>query len=141
MRGLRISEPRRARKLRREQTEAERRLWQKLRDRRLGGFKFVRQEPIGPYFADFVCRERALVVEIDGATHSTDDELAYDARRTAFLEREGFRVLRATNAEIYENLDGVLETILAALGASGTFVACPQPLTPTLSPQAGRGCR
>jgi very-short-patch-repair endonuclease len=137
VRGLRISEVRRARGLRREQTEAERRLWRKLRDRRLGGFKFVRQEPIG----DFVCRERALILEVDGATHSTDKEVASDARRTAFLEREGYRVLRATNAGVYENLDGVLETILAALNASGTFVSCPQPLTPTLSPLAGRGSR
>ena len=141
MRGLRISEVRRARGLRREQTEAERRLWRKLRDRRLGGFKFVRQEPIGPFVADFVCRERALILEVDGATHSTDKEVASDARRTAFLEREGYRVLRATNAGVYENLDGVLETILAALNASGTFVSCPQPLTPTLFPQAGRGSR
>jgi very-short-patch-repair endonuclease len=141
VRGLRISEVRRARGLRREQTEAERRLWRKLRDRRLGGFKFVRQEPIGPFVADFVCRERALILEVDGATHSTDKEVASDAWRTAFLEREGYRVLRATNAEVYENLDGVLETILAALSASGTFVSCPQPITPALSPQAGKGGR
>jgi very-short-patch-repair endonuclease len=115
LRGLSISETRRARGLRREQTAAEARLWSRLRNRRLAGFKFVRQEPIGPYFADFVCREALLVVEVDGATHSTDEELSYDARRTRFLETRGYAVLRVLNTEVYAQLDGVLETILAAL--------------------------
>ena len=86
LRGLRISETRRARGLRRAQTPTEARLWSELRNRGLAGHKFVRQEPIGPYFADFLCRERALIVEVDGATHSTDEELAHDTRRTRFLK-------------------------------------------------------
>ena len=115
MRGLRIPEIRRARALRADQPSAEAKLWSRLRGRRLGGFKFLRQAPIGPYFADFCCRELKLVVEVDGATHSTDAELARDARRNAFLHAQGYRVVRVLNAEVYENLDGVLETILAAL--------------------------
>jgi very-short-patch-repair endonuclease len=102
----------RSRTLRRAETAAEKRLWTKLRDRRLGGLKFVRQAPIGPYHADFLCRERQLIVEVDGATHSTDAEIARDARRTAFLESLGYRVLRIQNIEIFENIDDVCETIL-----------------------------
>ncbi|MFO1125811.1 MAG: endonuclease domain-containing protein [Methylocystis sp.] len=69
--------------MRAAQTSAEQRLWGALRGRRLSGYKFARQEPIGPFFADFVCREHALVVEIEGATHSSDEELARDAFREA----------------------------------------------------------
>jgi very-short-patch-repair endonuclease len=115
MRGIRIPETKRARQLRRDATPAERRLWRGLRDRLLGGHKFVRQEPIGPYVADFVCRARKLVVELDGATHSTEAEIAHDARRTAFLARGGYRVLRFTNAEVHEQPDRVLDAILLAL--------------------------
>jgi very-short-patch-repair endonuclease len=115
MRGIRILETRRARDLRTDQTSAEAKLWSKLRSRRLNGFKFTRQDPIGPYIADFCCRAEKLVIEIDGATHSTDEELVYDARRTAFLEAQGYRIMRVHNVEIFENLNGVLETILARL--------------------------
>ncbi len=115
MRGLRLAEARRARGLRRDQTEAERQLWRRLRNRILGGFKFVRQEPIGPYFADYVCREEKLVVEIDGATHSTDDERRHDAAREQFLRDRGYRVARFYNDEVYRNIDGILDTILAIL--------------------------
>ena len=115
MRGLRLHETRRARDLRQNQTEAERLLWRRLRGRALGGFKFVRQEPIGPYFADFVCRDESLIVEIDGATHSTDEERRRDALRAAFLAEHGFRIARFVNHEVYRNIEGVLETILAAL--------------------------
>jgi very-short-patch-repair endonuclease len=106
----------RARELRKAETVAEIRLWEALRGRRLSGLKFVRQLPIGPFVADFVCRERKLVVEVDGATHSSDDELAYDARRTEFLEGEGYKVLRVWNLDVFENLDGVCEMILRTAG-------------------------
>ena len=102
----------RARRLRREQTDPERRFWYKVRNRRLGGYKFVRQEPIGPYFADCVCRDQKLVVERDGGQHA---ENARDISRDAFLVSRGYRVLRFWNHEIMTNLDGVLETIWAAL--------------------------
>lgn len=116
MRGLRYIETRRARELRRNATSAEKILWARLKNRSLGGFKFVRQEPIGPFIADFACRERKLVIEIDGETHSTDEDLAFDARRTAFLNDQGYAVIRFTNQQIYENADAVAEAILAILG-------------------------
>jgi very-short-patch-repair endonuclease len=115
MRGLRIVETRRARELRADETAAEAKLWAKLRGRRLNGFKFARQEPVGPCFADFCCRAEKLVIEVDGATHSTEAELARDVRRTASLNEAGYRVARFSNAEIFENIEGVLETILARL--------------------------
>ena len=76
MRGLRIPETNRARALRRDASAAERKLWRSLRGRLLDGHKFVRQEQIGPYYADFACREVKLVVEVDGATHAADEEIA-----------------------------------------------------------------
>ena len=106
---------RRARTLRREQTEAEKRLWGYLRNRHLSGFKFIRQEPVGPFFADFLCCETMLIVEVDGVTHGEDHEIAYDARRTAYLEAQGYRVYRVPNIEIHNNLDGVLNGILLEL--------------------------
>jgi very-short-patch-repair endonuclease len=95
--------------------------WQRLRNRGLGGFKFVRQLPVGRSFADFACRECMVIVEIDGATHSTVREVAYDTRRTAWLRAAGFIVLRFTNESIETNLGGVLETILAALQGRDTI--------------------
>ena len=121
MRGLRIFEARRARELRREQPRAEQIVWRALRNRALNGHKFVRQEPIGPYFADFACREARLVVEIDGATHSTDAEVAHDAARTRHIEALGYRVLRAANDDVRRNLSGVLETILAMIEGRDTL--------------------
>ena len=102
----------RARKLRKSDTAAEQRLWEFLRGRRLNGLKFVRQLPVGSYIADFACREKHLIVEVDGVTHSTDEELEYDQARTAYLEREGWGVMRVWNNEVFTNREGVLETIL-----------------------------
>ena len=106
----------RARALREDDTEAEKRLWERLRSRRLGGLKFVRQLPVGPYFADFACRKRKLIVELDGVTHSRPEEASHDAVRTEVLERQGFRVMRFWNLEVFTNLDGVLESILMEAG-------------------------
>ena len=105
----------RSQALRSRSTSAEDVMWRELRDRRLGGYKFVRQKAVGAYFPDFLCREFRVVVEIDGETHSTDVELAEDAARTAYLEANGYRVLRVWNGEVRENLDGVLRTIAMAL--------------------------
>jgi very-short-patch-repair endonuclease len=88
-------------------------MWSVLRGRRLNGMKFVRQYAIGPYFADFVCREQGIIVEIDGATHSTDDEIAHDTRRAEFLRTQGYRIFRVTNTDVYENLGGVREALIA----------------------------
>jgi very-short-patch-repair endonuclease len=102
-----------ARGLRRASTEAEIRLWSRLRDRQLGDHKFARQEPIAGFIADFVCRRLKLVVELDGGQHS--EHATYDARRTAVLQSKGYRVLRFWNNDVLSNTDGVLETILRTL--------------------------
>ncbi len=102
----------RARRLRKVATEAEKRLWNQLKDRRLAGWKFVRQAPIGPYFADFLCREARVVVEVDGGQHSGS---LHDIRRDATMARAGYRVIRFWNAEVLGSMESVLEGILAAL--------------------------
>ena len=105
----------RARTLRRNMTRAEVILWQNLRRQNLDGFRFRRQVPLGPFIADFACVERHLIIEVDGETHSTDDEITRDQKRTAFLARQGWRVHRVWNTDIYDNLDGVLDGILYQL--------------------------
>ena len=100
-----------ARRLRRNATAAERRLWQGLRRKEVAGFRFRRQVALGGFIADFASFDARLVIEVDGATHSTDEELARDAARTGALAAQGFALLRFTNAEVFHNLDGVLETI------------------------------
>ena len=104
---------RHARTLRVNQTEAEARLWQRLRGRQLDGAKFRRQAPVGPYIADFVCLAAKLIVELDGGQHADNEEA--DAARTAWLEGRGFRVLRFWNNDALGDTDGVLDEILAAL--------------------------
>ena len=105
----------RARVLRDAQSSAKAKLWNHIRNRQLGGFKFMRQSAIDPFFADFACRERKLVVEIDGGTHATGDEVIGDMQREAKLAELGYRVVRIRNDEIYDNIEGVLETLLAEL--------------------------
>jgi very-short-patch-repair endonuclease len=105
----------RAREFRRHSTPAERLLWAQLRDRRLGGFKFRRQRPIGEYYVDLVCLERELIIEVDGASH--DLTIAHDARRDAMLRNAGYRMLRFRNDEVRSNLEGVRQAILNALEA------------------------
>lgn len=104
----------RARRLRREDTDAEARLWNVLRDRRLGGWKWRRQVPKGPFILDFLCAEANLVVELDGGQHS--EQVVYDARRTAYLAGLGLRVMRFWNSDVLTNRDGVCISILDALG-------------------------
>lgn len=113
-----------ARELRKRATDCERLLWLHLRAHRLQGFKFRRQQPIGPYIVDFVCFEARCIVEADGGQHR--EQAKYDARRDAWLTSQGFTVLRFWNNEILANTDGVLETILAACRAAGS--PSPQPL-------------
>ncbi len=105
----------RAKRLRKDMTRAERVLWFQLRAKRLEKHKFYRQMPVGPYIVDFVNKRHQLIIEVDGATHGDDHEMDYDARRTAYLEQLGFRVLRVTNLEVYETMDVVVERILQAL--------------------------
>ena len=107
----------RSRQLRRDSTPAERKLWPVLRGALLDGFKFRRQQRLGPYFGDLVCQSLRLVIEIDGDMHDGARVQARDARRTAFLEHEGYRVIRFTNADVMKNLDGVVGAIRSALRA------------------------
>ncbi|MGO8868982.1 MAG: endonuclease domain-containing protein [Alphaproteobacteria bacterium] len=104
----------RARRLRRDETEAERRVWRAIRDRRLG-VKFRRQVPIGPYFADFACVARKLVVELDGGQHA--EPTRYEEERGRVTAANGYRVLRFWNNDVMDNLDGVVEAIRLALEA------------------------
>jgi very-short-patch-repair endonuclease len=97
-----------ARRLRRNQTDAERVLWFRLRDRRLNGLKFKRQVPIDKYIVDLCCAEAKLIVELDGGQHATRDE----TNRTAVLEAMGYFVLRFWNNDVLQNTEGVLEEIL-----------------------------
>jgi very-short-patch-repair endonuclease len=99
-----------ARKLRRNQTDAERKLWFCLRDRRLHGLKFRRQTQIGQYIVDFCCETARLIVELDGGQHAERGER--DAARTAALEAQGYLVLRFWNHDVIQNIDGVLESIV-----------------------------
>ncbi len=96
-----------ARKLRRNSTDAEQRLWSHLRARQLQGAKFVRQFPIGPHITDFACRDASLAIELDGGQHSVEA----DAPRTQVIEAFGYRVLRFWNHDVLQNTDGVLEAI------------------------------
>jgi very-short-patch-repair endonuclease len=110
-----------ARKLRREMTDTERILWSALRGRRLGGFRFRRQHPIGPYVVDVVCLEKRFIVEIDGAHHNEPAQMAHDRRRTRWLEDVGYIVFRATNTEVFDNLDGMAETIFLKIEGRPSF--------------------
>ena len=112
MRTADIPASARAQPLRKSMTDAERKLRCALRDRRFGGKKFVRQFPVGPYYADYCCRSDKLIVEADGSQHADSD---YDQRRDAFLVAQGYRVLRFWNHDILNDIDSICETIAAAL--------------------------
>jgi len=119
----------RARQLRKNPTDAERRLWARLRYRQVDGFRFRRQVPIGPFIADFACLERRLLIEVDGGQHAVDP--ASDAERTRWLESRGYCILRFWNHDVLRNTEGVLGTISLALSGPHT----PHPNPP---PQGGR---
>jgi len=116
----------RAKALRTSQTDAEQRIWYYLRGHRFQGLKFRRQKPVGNYIVDFICHEEKLIIEIDGGQHQENTE--YDARRDAWLKKQGCTVLRFWNNEVLEQIEGVLETIRI------TATTARSPL-----PQAGEG--
>ena len=125
-----------ARLLRRTLTEPERRLWWHLRHRLpIDRSHFRRQVALGPYVADFCCLAQRLIIEVDGGQHGRDSDAAYDARRTARLERDGFKILRLGNAELMRSIEAVLDTIFAALSVTNT-ASGPTP-TSNSSPQGG----
>ena len=103
----------RARRLRKEMTDAERRLWSRLRKRQLFGCRFRRQFPMGNYIIDFVCLEHRLIVEVDGGQHS--EQVDYDSARTAWLEQQGYRLLRFWNDVVLSETDSVVTSIAEAL--------------------------
>ncbi len=94
-------------------TDAELRLWMRLRREQLPGFRFRRQVPVGPYVVDFACLKAHLVVEVDGSQHA--QALEHDQRRTAWLGSQGYRVLRFWDNDVLLQTDGVVESIYAAL--------------------------
>jgi very-short-patch-repair endonuclease len=98
--------------LRQKETDADAKLWYRLSGRELAGYKFVRQAPLGPYVVDFLCRAERLVVEIDGEQHANSDA---DDARTAYLNRNGYSVLRFWNHEVLREREAVLDAILAVL--------------------------
>jgi very-short-patch-repair endonuclease len=105
----------RARALRMDMSDAEWKLWQQLRRGQIEGYRFRRQHPIGPYVADFACLEKRLIIEVDGGQHAEPEQIAHDARRTAWLESRGYRVIRCWTNELAGNMSGVLELIWLAL--------------------------
>ena len=100
----------------RDSTFPEQLLWSKLRAKQLGGLKFRRQHPIEPYIVDFYCASEKIAIELDGRTH--DDQQDYDRSRTDFISAQGVKLIRFSNDEVLANLDGVLEAIAEAVGAS-----------------------
>jgi len=105
----------RGRRLRANSTDEERKLWRHLRAKRFDGFKFRRNHPLGPYFADFCCIKQRLIVELDGSQHGEPEEERKDAARTRYLSEQAYRVIRFLNEQVNRELDEVLEAIYAAL--------------------------
>ena len=115
---LRPEIKKRVRELRRTATPAERKLWFALRDLNRNGFHFRRQVPFQGYICDFAEHRRRIVIELDGDTHSSQEALRHDARRTAVLSREGYRVLRFWNDDVNANVDAVIAKILSEVGGT-----------------------
>ena len=113
-RRLPVAKRSRAKQMRRKMPDAEFKLWCELRNGGLDGLKFRRQHPIGNYIVDFFCAEAKLIVEVDGEQHSTHVHKVADARRTKWLEAQGYRVVRFWTNEVMKELDGVCAAILAA---------------------------
>ena len=124
----------RARRLRKNLTDAERKLWHCLRMRQLEGHKFRRQVRIGPYIADFACLKAMLVIEVDGGQHA--EARLYDSRRDDFMHGQGYRVMRFWNNEVLSNIDGVWQVIVAVINNTGSCGGTPHP---SLPPQGVKG--
>ena len=127
-----------AKKLRVNMTDAERRLWYRLRAHRFGGVKFKRQVPIGPYIVDFACLSQKLILEIDGGQHSENEA---DRLRDQKLREEGFKVLRFWNNDVLKRTDTVLELIMAELQGIRRDSPSPGALRAPPSPLRGEGKR
>jgi len=110
----------RARELRKSMTDSERVLWKNLRLRQIEGFKFRRQQPIGNYIVDFVCFEKRLIIEVDGGQHS--EHVTYDSKREAWLESQGFKILRFWDNQVLKEIEAVTEVIFEVLSGPPTFI-------------------
>jgi len=128
----------RARQLRRDSTATEKKLWDALREK-LPQFKWRRQMPVGPYFADIACFAERLIVELDGGQHA--EAIEYDQARTDFLKRRGYRVIRFWNNDVAENVEGVVASIVDALSSSPSRRYAPPSLSHGrgMSGEAARG--
>ena len=115
----------RARALRKNLTDAEQTLWLRLKQCQIAGHKFRRQQPIGAYIVDFVCLEQRLIIELDGGQHA--ENVAYDEKRTNWLESRGYRVLRFWNNEVISNTDGVVQAIRDAVQPANASKRHPPP--------------
>lgn len=125
----------RARQLRRDMTDAERRLWWNLRRLRIGKGHFRRQATVGPYFADFAHLQAKLIIELDGSGHISRSSIVNDSARTRYLAEHGYRVLRFWNNDVLSNTEGVMTVILDALQSE----AAPHPLPLPTTRQGARG--
>jgi len=100
-----------ARNLRKNQTEQEKKVWNLLRNQQFYGFKFRRQYPIGNYIVDFVCKEKKIIIEIDGGQHNIKENIYKDNERTKYLEMKGYKIIRFWNNDINNNLEGVFKKL------------------------------
>ena len=116
----------RSRELLHNSTTPEQKLWAILRNRQMNGYKFRRQHTIAPYIADFYCEELKLIIELDGDSHATEEGIIKDARRTAFLEQSGYRIMRFSNHDMRDNFEGIADSIFS-------FTDGKRALTPALS--------
>ena len=112
-----------AKAMRQEMTKAELRLWLRLRKPGVGGLRFRRQTPVGPFIVDFFCPQRKLIVEVDGSQHAFPDGVRRDAERDAWLRQRGYIVVRVGNLDVMSNIEGVCDTILGA--ANGELTHSP----------------
>ena len=133
-----------ARMLRRSATPAENALWERLRDRKVANLKFQRQVPIGPFVEDFCCRDRRLIVELDGEVHASDQQSARDGERDAYLEGHDYIVLRFPNERVFSDLESVLRQIgnvalMATPHWHRSSVSKSKPQLPSPSPDVGGG--
>ena len=106
----------RARRLRKNMTDAEVKLWNHLRRKQIKGLQFFRQRPIGNYIVDFYAPEAKLVIEVDGGQHYEDEGVEYDEKRDAFLEGYGLKVVRFSNLDVIQNIEGVVKRIIEVVG-------------------------
>ena len=100
-----------ARELRKNLTQQERKLWNIIKNKQFYGYKFLRQYPIEPYIVDFICREKKIIIEIDGGQHNQPEEIEYDKTRSIFLNSKGYKVIRFWNHEIDTSIDGVYQAL------------------------------